>query len=100
MRIGIDARMLGPEQSGLGRYVEQLINHLVLIDQKNQYVLFVRDQSKVKGQWSNVRSIVADIPWYSFAEQIKFTSIIKEARITSCISRIGTCRFCIVIRLS
>ncbi|MDO8499145.1 MAG: glycosyltransferase family 1 protein [bacterium] len=32
MKIGIDARMYGPKQGGLGRYVEQLILHLEVAD--------------------------------------------------------------------
>jgi len=36
MKIGLDARMYGPEQAGLGRYIEQLLTHLLKIDHENQ----------------------------------------------------------------
>ncbi len=40
MRIGIDARLYGPIHTGIGRYVKNLIDHLLLIDKRNPYVLF------------------------------------------------------------
>ena len=39
MKIGIDARMYGPKQGGLGRYVEQLVLELEKIDNQNEFVL-------------------------------------------------------------
>ncbi|MBI2475575.1 hypothetical protein HYV69_04110 [Candidatus Uhrbacteria bacterium] len=47
MRIGIDARMYGPEVGGggLGRYVEQLVNHLPEIDHQNRYVFIMKEKS-------------------------------------------------------
>ena len=44
MRIGIDCRMMGPEQGGIGRYAEQLVKHLLEIDRENQYILFLRKE--------------------------------------------------------
>ncbi|MEK7623917.1 MAG: glycosyltransferase family 1 protein [Patescibacteria group bacterium] len=83
MRIGIDARMMGPECGGIGRYIEQLVKKLLEIDKKNQYILFLRKQnfSIVNCQLSNVKCVLADIPWYSIAEQIKFKKIIKQQNV-------------------
>ena len=41
MRIGVDARVLLKPKTGIGRYLRNLIANLLLIDQKNRYVLFV-----------------------------------------------------------
>ena len=41
MKIGIDARFIFPDRiHGIGRYSYQLIQHLALIDQKNEYLVF------------------------------------------------------------
>jgi len=117
MRIGIDCRMLGPG-FGLARYVEQLVKHLLEIDLKNEYVLFLKDDnfknfspllgegegevsdinnphltSPYKGEektiddsfyfikQGRVKLVLADIPWYSWAEQIKFKKIIDQEKV-------------------
>ena len=41
-RIGIDARFVGPEGKGLGRYGEKLIEMLQELDSTNEYVIFER----------------------------------------------------------
>ncbi len=71
MRIGIDARLYGPEHTGLGRYVTNLVNNLLTIDKKNQYVLFVTDKhNKDFKTSSNLKIVTTNIPIYTFAEQI------------------------------
>lgn len=82
MRIGIDARMLG-KGYGLGRYVEELIHHLQIHDSKNEYVIFMASENwdtfiPTSDKWSRVN---ADIPWYSFKEQLTFPRIIKKAQV-------------------
>ncbi|MDD4476683.1 MAG: glycosyltransferase family 1 protein [Patescibacteria group bacterium] len=83
MRIGIDARMYGPSQGGLGRYIEQLIKHLEKTDARNEYAIFLR-----KANWNeyepstpNFHKILADVPWYGWAEQIKMPLIIKKEKV-------------------
>ena len=77
MKIGIDARFIGPEGTGLGKYTEKLIENLTNLDSKNQYVIFLRrsnwDWLKLKSK--NFTKILADVPWYSIAEQIKLPKI-------------------------
>lgn len=82
MKIGIDARMLG-SGFGLARYIQQLARELEKIDQVNQYVLFMRRENWEEFQPSqpNFEKILADIPWYGWAEQIKFPSLIKKQKI-------------------
>lgn len=45
LRIGIDARWITPEVSGIGRYTEQLIASLAEIDNENEYFVFFSNQS-------------------------------------------------------
>jgi len=83
MKIGIDARMFGPKQGGLGRYIEQLVINLEKIDRTNEYIVFLR-----KNNWNdynpaapNFKKVLADVPWYGWAEQIKMPKIIRCEKI-------------------
>ena len=79
MKIGIDARFVGPQGTGLGKYTEKLIISLGKIDNKNQYIIFLGknnwDYLKLK---NNFKKVLSDIPWYSILEQIKLPSIFKK----------------------
>ncbi|MDP3025604.1 MAG: glycosyltransferase family 1 protein [candidate division Zixibacteria bacterium] len=60
MRIGIDGRMLGKKMTGIGRYTQNLIRHLLETDDKNQYVLILNENhpavpSKEKDRFKVVR---------------------------------------------
>ncbi|MFA6424206.1 MAG: glycosyltransferase family 1 protein [Candidatus Magasanikbacteria bacterium] len=83
MRIGIDARMLGPKQGGLGRYIEQLIANLEKIDSQNEYAIFLRKENWDDYNPTNLRfkKVLADIGWYGWAEQIYFPYIIKNEKV-------------------
>ena len=80
--MGIDCRMLGPQCAGLGRYVEQLVKNLQKIDLANQYILFLH-----RSNWEQVEAtnnfikVEANIPWYSWQEQIKFKKIIEREQV-------------------
>ena len=82
MRIGIDARMFGPGH-GLGRYVEQLIIHLEKTDRTNQYIVFMKDDTwdLWEPKYDNFKKVRANIHWYTFAEQLKLSSIIKKEQV-------------------
>ncbi|MCR4314316.1 MAG: glycosyltransferase family 4 protein [Candidatus Uhrbacteria bacterium] len=95
MRIGIDARMLGPNVGGggLGRYVEELVHELGQLDHKNRYVLFL----KKKGQWvepavapadnvgamagEEVEKRIADVHWYTIKEQLLMPRLIDREKL-------------------
>lgn len=83
MRIGIDARMLGPQCGGLGRYVEQLVIGLEQLDRKNEYIVFLRKDNweRYMPTQANVRKVLADIPWYGWREQAQFPAIVKRENI-------------------
>lgn len=85
MKIGIDCRLLGAEQGGLGRYVEQLVWHLSSLDQTNDYVLFLRPQNlhalKIASPHFKYTTVEANIPWYGWAEQWQFPRLIKKQHV-------------------
>lgn len=81
MKILIDARMYGLENAGIGRYVEQLVANLILLDPKNDYVILLRkkyfDLLKLPGNWTK---ILTDIPHYSLLEQFKLPILIYKEK--------------------
>lgn len=83
MIVGIDARFYGYQERGLGRYNQKLVESLQKIDRKNQYRIFL-----LKKHWhdckivnKNFKKVLADVPWYSWQEQIWFPRIIKKQKI-------------------
>lgn len=82
MNIGIDARLYGPKVGGggLGRYVEQLVNQLQTIDNKNRYLLFLKkenfDSCKITNK--NFEKRLADVHWYSIKEQMQMPKLIDQ----------------------
>lgn len=83
MRIGIDARLWN--ESGVGRYTRNLVQELLTIDKKNNYVLFVLDkdyenfQSLIKNE--KLKIVKTDIRWHSFSEQLKFSSVLNKEKL-------------------
>lgn len=79
MRIGIDARFVGPQGTGLGKYSEKLILNLAKVDAQNQYRIFLK-----KDNWDflvlpkSFRKVQADVSWYSISEQLKMPKIFKN----------------------
>ncbi|MFZ5364777.1 MAG: glycosyltransferase family 4 protein [Patescibacteria group bacterium] len=71
MIIGIDGRMYGSEQTGIGNYIKNLTDNLFEIDKKNQYVLYLREPqfSRVIPDKPNVIKARVTPRWYSYAEQ-------------------------------
>ncbi len=83
MKIGIDARLYGPKQGGLGRYLEQLITGLEQTDSTNDYVIFLRKDNfdeYLPGN-SRFKKIMADIPWYGWKEQFLLPTILKREKL-------------------
>jgi len=83
MKIGLDARMYGPKQGGLGRYIEQLVLHLEKLPTNAEFVIFLRrdNWNEYTPSAPNFRKVLADIPWYGFAEQTHLPGIIKKAKV-------------------
>ncbi len=82
MRIGIDARFYGTLGKGLGRYTQQLITHLEKMDTENTYFIFLRSENfdVYNPQNPNFHKVLADVPWYSWKEQLLFPRILLKYR--------------------
>lgn len=80
MRIGIDARFYG--QSGVGRYLRNLIVNLRKIDKKNEYFIFLlaKDYKNFQ-ETNNFKKVLADFKWYGFAEQFKYPGLLKKIKL-------------------
>ena len=80
LKIGIDARLWG--ETGIGRYIRNLVKGLGEINSENEYVFFVlpKDVDALKSQVKNLKySIVpTDIKWHSVKEQIEFPRLLNK----------------------
>lgn len=82
MRIGIDARFYGPEEKGLGRYTEQLVQHLIALDRETTFVLFIRRQPSTPiPRVPNLETVLANFRWYTLAEQLWFPAVLRRAHL-------------------
>ncbi len=83
MRIGIDARFFGPQETGIGRYVERLLSHLGRIDQDHEYVVFLRQKAWDLWQPPNERwsKVLADVHWYGLQEQLTMPKIFYRTKL-------------------
>lgn len=86
MRIGIDARLWN--ETGVGRYIRNLVYNLQVLDKKNDYVLFVRETKKENSlfpspypQSANWKVVRTDIHWHTFEEQIKFPPLLNKEKL-------------------
>lgn len=77
MKIGIDCRMY--HQTGIGRYIRNLLEHLQKIDRENNYYIFLlKDDFNGLNFAKNFHKVSANIPWYGLTEQIKFPKLINK----------------------
>lgn len=82
MKIGLDARFYG-SAGGLGRYSQQLVNHLAQIDITNQYVIFLRHNNfdEPENLPPNFKKILTNARWYTLKEQILMPWKIWRAKV-------------------
>lgn len=78
MKIGIDARFWN--ETGVGRYIRNLVSELSEIDSTNTYVVFMKKENVTlftpkNNRWSVVGT---DIHWHSFSEQLHFSHILDQ----------------------
>ena len=82
MKIGIDARWIFRETSGIGVYTRELIRHLAEIDRQNQYVLFFQDaglKETIQSETAeNFTSHLLNFGLFSIKNQLAMPAIIKE----------------------
>jgi glycosyltransferase involved in cell wall biosynthesis len=81
MRIGIDARLYN--QTGVGRYISNLISHLGLLDQSNQYFVYLtkRDFSSFNLPNKNWKKKLLDIHWHTLLEQLVVAQILSADKL-------------------
>lgn len=83
MKIGIDARLWN--QTGVGRYIRNLINNFQKIDKVNKYTIFVReeDYDDVKFQIKNSKFKIqrCNIKWHSIKEQLLLPNILNKSNL-------------------
>lgn len=83
MRIGIDARMMGINFTGIGRYCFELIRHLADLDRENDYVVFLRKEAfrHFDPPTPRFHKILADFPHYSWGEQAGFLKLLNSQKL-------------------
>ncbi len=84
MRIGFDFRMGGSVNSGIGRYVFELLTHILEQDRVNQYVIFFHPQNSAPAdieklkKFTNTELVPAPYRHYSLSEQLFFPRLLKK----------------------
>lgn len=69
MKIGIDARFWS--QTGIGRYIRNIVGELAKLDTQNEYVVFLMESDFDNVTLpSNFRKVKTNIHWHSFSEQV------------------------------
>lgn len=71
-RVGIDARFYGPVGKGLGRYVKEVIDRVLLMDDKNEYVIFLSPENfdYFVSPNKRIKKVLTNVRWYTLKEQI------------------------------
>jgi hypothetical protein len=82
MRIGIDARMMGANNTrGIGRYIQELYAAMVQTRPDLEFVVFAKTCNHALNKYPNVETVIADINWYGFKEQISLLKIFRKAKV-------------------
>lgn len=80
MKIAIDARLIN--ESGVGRYIRNLLENLALIDKDNNYFILLKKRDLESFNFGkNFKNIEADFKWYSVAEQIKLPKLLYSLKL-------------------
>lgn len=89
MKIGIDARWIFRELSGIGAYTRELLRHLIQLDRDNDYVIFFQDPVVEKRTTEEIGLAQAPnftacrVPYgvFSIAGQWQFARVLKERKL-------------------
>jgi len=81
MKIGIDARLI--DETGVGRYIRNLIAELTKQDKTNDYVVFLKRSQydhffPPNPRWSKA---LANVSWHTIAEQLVMPWLLIKARL-------------------
>jgi glycosyltransferase involved in cell wall biosynthesis len=82
-RIGIDARFYGVLNRGIGRYVQQIVEHTIKDDRKNEYVIFLGRENfhKFTCPDRRIKKVLAKARWYTITEQLVMPWLIWRERL-------------------
>lgn len=80
MTIGIDARLI--DETGVGRYIKNLIAQLSVVDTTNGYVVFLPSKAFGSFKPPNARwkKVEAPVRWHTLAEQFVMPRLFAQAR--------------------
>ena len=80
MTIGIDCRLYSPKYTGIGRYVFELVQHLIALDQENSYILYFNQEEYDAFNIPNERwqKRLINVRHYSLAEQWRYYRFLKQ----------------------
>ncbi|MCK5475616.1 MAG: glycosyltransferase family 4 protein [Candidatus Pacebacteria bacterium] len=72
--IGIDARMYGYAQTGIGNYIRHLLEFIFELDKENNYVIFLMSEEFDNFELPNkrIRKVKVSSKWYGWKEQLLF----------------------------
>ena len=74
MKIGIDARMYGYAQTGIGNYIRHLLKSIFELDKENNFVVFLLseefDNFKIPNE--RIKKVKVSAKWYGWKEQFLF----------------------------
>lgn len=72
MRIGIDARLAGTANGGIGRYIEELIRALLAEKNDHTWIIFLEKKSQLSWliETSRIKVVVAPVRHYTLREQL------------------------------
>ena len=73
-KIGIDARMMGPKMAtGVGLYIEKLINYYSGLNSDHEFVVFVKPENvAIVPKSPNIKTVLTKAHWYTYQEQTTF----------------------------
>lgn len=80
MKIAIDCRFWGPKDTGLGRYTQNLVENLLAIDKKNQYILLTQAKFPISSKILNFKFQIIDINHYSLKEQLVLPFLFRKIK--------------------
>lgn len=79
MKIVLDARFYGVENTGIGRYVMNLVTELAKLDKENSYTILLLEKYakklKLPAKW---KKVVVNARHYSLKEQLELPKILNQ----------------------
>jgi 3-methyladenine DNA glycosylase AlkD len=78
MRIGIDARLM--DETGVGRYIRNLLAELAVLDTSHTFVVFLLPDAFKKFHLPNERweKRIANVHWHTIREQLMMPTLFAK----------------------